>query len=95
MTWLVHKKTKALTVTWGLMEGSIPLWLPQVFQESREITQRLPLHTDQRNSSLMSDQYCGVTSCLNHGEMGQFIKELCVYECVFVEQNTLARGLGD
>lgn len=93
MTWLVHthKKTKALTVTWGLTEASIPPWLPQVFQESRETTQRLPLHTDQRNSSLMSDQYCGVTSCLNHDEMGQCVKELCVY----VEQNTFARVLGD
>lgn len=93
MTWLVHthKKTKALTVTWDLTEASIPPWLPQVFQESRETTQRLPLHTDQRNSSLMSDQYCGVTSCLNHDEMGQCVKELCVY----VEQNTFARVLGD
>lgn len=57
-----------------------------------EVTQRLLLHSDQRNSSLVSDQFCGARSCLNHDIMRQCFKEPCVYECgVCVRQNTLER----
>lgn len=56
-----------------------------------EVTQRLRLHSDQRNSSLVLDQFCGARSCLNHDIMMQCFKEPCVYECVCVRQNTLGR----
>lgn len=32
------QKTKVLTATWDFMEARVPPWLPQVFQELREIT---------------------------------------------------------
>lgn len=54
-----------------------------------EVTQRLPLYRDQRNSSLVSDQFCGARSCLNHDIRRQCFKEPCVCECVCVRQNTL------
>lgn len=56
-----------------------------------DIMKRLPLRSDQRNSSLVSDQSFGARSSLNHDIMRQCFKEPCVYECVCVRQNTLER----
>lgn len=94
MPWLVHKRQRLWLPPEALWRSEFLLGYLRSSRNQGK-SQRLPLNTDQRNSSLLSEQYFRATSCLNHDEMGQYFKELYMYECVYVEQNTLAGGLED